>query len=195
MAKGGKGGKVEETALQRQQAGQAELDARDYDEIWAPLERQFEADIQDTAPERDRALGVSALETTSAFSRVRDSMDAQNRGAGAHAGSGRFSLGAVKAGNEEGLARASGAVNAANSVEDRKTAGLQSIVARGRGQQGEAVAGMGRLADHSAVMAEQQAFSNLSNRQATQGAALSLVGAGAAATADKWMPAEEPASE
>lgn len=188
--KGGKGGRVEETGLQRQQAQMAQVESDDYREIWAPLEREFEADIKDTAPEKDRAQGVSALETTSAFAGLRDRVDMGNRRAGAHAGSGRFSLGAVTAGNEEALARASGAVDAASGVEDRKTAGLQSIVARGRGQRGEAVGGLGRLADRSAQMAEQRAFSNQSNRQAMQGAALSLAGAGAAASVDKWLPDE-----
>lgn len=178
MAKGGKD--VRETADEKESARIAGLQQERYTDKFLPLERDLIADVRDTRPERQQALGTAAIENTRAFAAAKPKVEGALTNAGAGPGSGRFNLAVTGMGDDEGLARGSSLVGANNAVDDQYYAGMQSLAELGRGQQADAVQGLSEVANMSRRQAVSDATLSAQNRAAWADAAGGLAGVAAA---------------
>lgn len=178
MSMGG-GGKVKETADEKERATIAADEQQRWAERFKPVEDKLIADTKDTAPERRRGLGYAASETTRAFGSARPKVEAGLTNSGARPGSARFNLGLTGMGEDEGTARGENAVGANNAVDDQYYAGLASLTQLGRGQQAGATAGLSDLASTSARQAQADAARSAENRAAGLQAAGTLTGTAA----------------
>jgi len=179
MAKGGDND-VRETADEKERARIAGLQEERYTDKFLPLERDLIADIKDSRPERQQALGTAAMENTRAFSAAKPKVEGSLTNAGVGLGSGRFNLAVTGLGEDEGVARGLSMVSAKDAVEDQRTAGLQSMAELGRGQQADAIQGLGEVANMSRRQAASDATISVQNRAAWGEAAggLAAVAAG-----------------
>lgn len=172
---------AQETALEREQAGNARRMRDDWERRWKPVEDQWIADMRDNEPEKAQALGIANLETTKAFDAVHKQTAQANAAAGAGPGSSRFALSLADAGDAESMASGRNAADTASNAEDMRLSGLHAVTNLGRGQQADAVAGLDQLASESQETAMSEAAADRSNRVALGNAAFQLAGMGASA--------------
>lgn len=177
MAKGG-GGKVKDTADQKERASIGLAQEARWEDKFKPLEDELIANVRNPEPERRMALGDAASATTQQFGALKPKVEAGLTNSGAGLGSGRFNLAVSGMGIDEGTSRGAGAVNTNNAIDDNYYAGLNSLAQMGRGQQADAINGLSDLASMSGRQAANDAALAAGNRAAWQGAAGTAAGIG-----------------
>lgn len=160
-----------ETEAERAMAQVAVAKLRDYKMRWAPLiERTAETvkGLADpNAPERVRARGRAATETTAQFGRAEEALEKglQDRGVGAS--SAAFRLGKVNLGSDLAKSRGLAVAGADQAVDQAYIEGLTDLMNLGRGKEAAATGGLERSAGLAARQAEADAMAAASSRAGT----------------------------
>lgn len=149
-----------------------------YKEVFAPLEDQYISDVFEVRDQGnyEMAGGLAAAAFQPQFQRANDDLAGQMFEQGVDPSSGSFQ------GNSAALRRAAavrqglGVGGAKIENTDRFYRGLQGIIAMGQGQAGEAIDGMGRIAQNAEQNARSRAEAAFNNSSAMRSGAMAGLG-------------------
>lgn len=141
-------------------------------EKFAPLEREFLADIADQREERRAQVGMASNDAAIAGSQVRNAA-----ATGLTPNSNVLGLGntATETGVAAGLNRA----QLESDLDSQYAGDVGALVAKGSGQAGKAISGMSSAAEAAGRRAAEEARMRLRGRQASQQAVMTGLGIGA----------------
>lgn len=179
---GGGGGSttIKDTASQKALASIAAKRFNLYQQYYVPLENQFISDVYSLIePESFKSVEgfVNAVQQPQ-FQNARRNMQSAAFAQGADPTSGRYQAAASAMQTAQARGMSAGTTEALSGQVDRYYQGMQNIVAMGQGQAGQAMAGLGdvaNLAQQRATAEAKTSFSNYLGRQQLIGSA---VGAG-----------------
>lgn len=181
MGKGPK--KVEETEYQKELAKIAAEEWNRYQDVYVPVENAYIEQVKKMGDESnyDTVAGDVHNSFTSAFDQQRDNADRQLKAAGVDPSSGKAASTQNDLINTQ-MGAESQAVSAGQADTTRRYVGnLSNVVAMGKGQETQAVAGLQDIAAASGRRANQAAI-NKANQVSIPGA---LAGAAAAGLSSK----------
>lgn len=165
MSKGGSG-EVAETSQQRASAAIADEAWQRWQTKFAPLIDKTKAFYENDQPRKDVAMARAGNTVTQAFAKAAPKAVANLTAAGAAPGSGKWTGATSGIATDRAVSTGLNTVGAELASDNRKYAGLEGVVALGKGQATDAMAGMQDLADLSAKRAENDAQLAQANRTA-----------------------------
>lgn len=178
---GGGDSSVKETAEQKALAEVAMKRWKDYQQKFSPYEDDFmrKVDRLNTDSAFNQAGNMAAASVSNEFSGAINNTITGMTNAGINPASGMFRRELDKLQVQKAKAQADTVNQAEIGQQDRYTQGISNIVAMGQGQAGEAMGGLGDIANNANRYAANQARSNFANNQDTQAAVGGVIGAGA----------------
>lgn len=177
----GKAKQQQETPAQRALAQVARQQLDDFRRRWQPAQQRLAQQITQAGSlgsfERRRATTMAKVDTTAAFGRSAEAIDATAAGAGEFGGSGH-KLAIAGASADQATSSGLATVQTDQAVTDQTIQGLGAITALGRGERASAVNNMGRVAAISGQQAQADAAASLEQRMGDARLAGTVVGAG-----------------
>lgn len=141
-------------------------------EKFAPLEKEFLADIADQREERRAQIGMASNDQAIAGSQVRNAAAAGLTPAS-------NVLGLANTATDTGAAAGLNRAQLESDLNKQYAGDVGALVAKGSGQAGSAISGLSSAAEAAGRRAAEEARMRLRSRQATQQAAMTGLGIGA----------------
>lgn len=187
---------VQVTPEQQAQEEEAVRQWQLYDTQLKPYETMFMSQVDElNAPHTTQQLAdTGALGSEMGFEHDRDQLTDHLAAAGIDPTSGRYQAGLKDLETGQALAQADTVNRAQSSGQDRYVAGLQDVMALGRGQRADSLGAYDNLAEQSVSRAGANAQAALAEKQAEEGLGGSLLGAYAAYQLHQRPPASDSQS-
>lgn len=177
MSGGGGSTEIKDTASQKKLAEIAARRFNLYQQYYVPLENQFIADVYSMMdPSAFQSVeGLVSAVMQPEFQAARRNLEQQAFAQGMDPTSGQYQARASEMQQAQAQGMGRGVAQGLSQQVDRYYQGMQNIVAMGQGQAGQAMAGLGDIADIAQKQASAQAatsFGNYLGRQQLLGTAV-----------------------
>jgi len=174
--------RIDETPQQAALREYASNQLRDYEQRWAPVQRELASQIQragaPASAQREMAAGKAATDASIAFSKTQGAVEKALAGAGVNPASSRAKLATVGVAGDEARTRGIGAMVTDQMVDDAYMQGLTALTSIGRGERATVASGLASQAQTSAREAQTSAEVSAMNRAGNAELAGQAIGAG-----------------